>query len=158
MCTGGVALTTDHRWASVRALAASPAHGWRIAGGAGRSARRKEERVEKRKCPRSLLSLRLLTSVLNQVWRIAMNLGPTNPHGNGLLFCTFNQDQGWYMSFHCRDRNQYELVDSSSSPLHFLFWYPLLSEGCFACGMESGFRVYNCDPLKEKERQGGSCA
>lgn len=78
-----------------------------------------------------------------------MNLSEENTFGNGLLYVGFNQDQGKQMlqgegiTVSCLSRNRLLL---------FTFCYVLFS-GCFACGTENGFRVFNSDPLKEKERQ-----
>ena len=84
-----------------------------------------------------------------------MNLGSGNPHGNGLLFAGFNQDQGtkFFESFVILLRTQLSYSKFSKSFFTFTNFLLLMMLGCFACGMEDGFRVYNCDPLKEKERQ-----
>ena len=59
----------------------------------------------------------------------------TSHNSNGLLYAGWNQDQG-------KVDHHAEHSDS------------VCGAGCFSCGMENGFRIYNTDPLKEKERQG----
>lgn len=64
----------------------------------------------------------------------SMNL--SREQQNELLFVGFNQDYG--ISF-------VRLLLETNAGL-----------GCFACGTDTGFRIYNCDPFKETFRRGRS--
>lgn len=72
-----------------------------------------------------------------------MNLAPNNPYNNGLLFAGFNQDHS----------NNNKTYDTITILISFILTVTAANiAGCFACATTTGFRIYNCDPLKEKER------
>ena len=45
--------------------------------------------------------------------------------------------------------NVYRVYPSASRPTEMLFVAFNQDSGCFACGTDSGFRIYNVDPFKE---------
>ena len=45
-------------------------------------------------------------------------------------------------------------LESSSNNKNLLYVGFNQDQGCFACGLQNGFRVFNVDPLKETEKQG----
>lgn len=77
-----------------------------------------------------------------------MNLSEENSFGNGLLYVGFNQDQGNIVM-----RWREGVVSLYNRSIYCYTICFAISSGCFACGTENGFRVFNSDPLKEKERQ-----
>ena len=83
-----------------------------------------------------------------------MDLGPKNQYNNGLLFIGFNQDQVWNLP---KSKSIIYMPWSAKMDIGHLQQVQIVEtvilQGCFCVGTESGFRIYNSDPLREKEAQ-----
>ena len=71
-----------------------------------------------------------------------MDISDKNPYGNGLLYAGFNQ---------VRKEDKSKLVQSLDSA-SFIFT-TFQDQTCFCVGTETGFRIYNSDPLRCQESQ-----
>lgn len=90
-----------------------------------------------------------------------MDISNKNPYGNGLLYAGFNQVRKEDVS-QCDDGEIHLDFHLAKSLLVVILQYPLTlvqpwttfqDQTCFCVGTETGFRIYNSDPLRCQESQ-----